>query len=247
MKIKISLSVLCAMMVIAATSVQADGRVTIYSPDGKPVQVLNQIRNLRQLVAEPAFGNYQPGLVISTPEATRQANQALRQTLAKLDAWAKTEKGARAAAVRQVMAQLSELKVTGRQFTSLDPVQVNNNDTANRTLDGEYDLYLASETRTVMLAGPVSGAGVQRWMPGRDVGTYLDGHHYLSGADHDQVTVIDPDGGVRIAHVGAWNYHHIEAQPGSIILVGFSSQALPEGEEDLNNNIVAALTHRIPD
>lgn len=246
MKIKASIFGLCGMIACAATSARADGQVTIYPSDGGQAQVLKQVKDLRQLVADPAFGEYQPGMVIATPAKTRQEQQRLQETLSRLRQWAKSEDWERAAGVQQVIAQLENINVTGRLFTSLDPVLVNNNEKANRSLAGEYSLYQVPEATMVTLLGPVSGAGAQRWQPGREVSDYLAGHDYLSGAEPSEVTVIDPDGAVRPAPVDYWNRRHVEPQPGSIILVGFSARALPEGGEDLNQRIISILTHRMP-
>ncbi|HDC4344004.1 TPA: capsule biosynthesis GfcC family protein [Klebsiella quasipneumoniae subsp. similipneumoniae] len=246
MKIKTSIFGFCGMLAFISAAALADGQVVIYSPGGGHSQTVNQVKDLRQLVADPVFGQYQPGMVIATPAATRQANQELQQTLTRLGNWASREEGERAAAINQVITQLRDIKVTGRQFTSLDPALVNNNDKANRTLSGEYSLYQATEASSVTLLGPVSGTGKLVWQAGRQVSDYLNGHDYLSGAEPSQVTVIDPDGGVRIAPVDYWNRRHVEPQPGSIILVEFSSRALPAGDEDLNQKIISVLTHRMP-
>lgn len=247
MKIKNIMMGFCGMIAVVSGNGWADGRVTIYAPGEKQIQVVKAVKDLRQLAANPAFGAYQPGMAIATPTATRQAEQDRQQTLAQLRVWAGNEEGERAAAINQVINQLTEVKVTGRQFTSLDPALVFNNDAANRLLNGEYSLYQASAADSVMLLGPVSGAGKQLWQPGCQVSDYLSGHDYLSGAERSQVTVIDPDGAVRIAPVDYWNRRHVEPQPGSIILVGFSSWALPGNGKDLNQHIISVLTHRIPD
>ncbi|WGG65753.1 capsule biosynthesis GfcC family protein [Enterobacter ludwigii] len=234
-------------MAAASAPVWGEGRVTVYAPGSSHSQVLNPVKDLRQLVADPAFGQYQPGMVIAVPAATRKTEQDKRQTLNRLQAWAATEDGERAAAIRLVINQLTPVNVTGRQFASLDPDYIRNNDKANRTLAGEYSLYQASAPDQVWLLGPVSGAGKRVWQPGRQVNDYLSGHDFLSGAEHSQVTVIDPDGAVRVAPVDYWNRRHVEPQPGSIILVGFSSWALPGDGDDLNQQIINILTHRIPD
>lgn len=246
---KITTTLICAAGVITAACapVWGEGRVTIYAPGSSHSQVLNQVKDLRQLVADPAFGQYQPGMTIAVPAATRKAEQDKLQTLSRLQAWAATEDGERAAAIRLVINQLTPLKVTGRQFASLDPDFVKNNDKANRPLAGEYSLYQASAPASVWLMGPVSGAGKLVWQPGRQVSDYLSGHDFLSGAQPSQVSVIDPDGAVRVAPVDYWNRRHVEPQPGSIILVGFTSRALPGDGDDLNQQIINILTHRIPD
>ncbi|WP_446924450.1 capsule biosynthesis GfcC family protein [Klebsiella pneumoniae] len=246
MKIKTSIFGFCGILAFTSAVALADGQVVIYSPGGGHSQTINQVKDLRQLVADPAFGQYQSGMVIATPTATRLANQEKQQTLTRLRSWANREEGDRAAAINQVIAQLKNIKVTGRQFTSLDPALVNNNDKANRSLSGDYSLYQASETGSVTLFGPVSRAGTLVWQPGRQVSEYLDGHDYLSGAEPSQVTVIDPDGAVRVAPVDYWNRRHVEPQPGSIIVVSFASGALPADNEDLNQKIISILTHRMP-
>lgn len=246
MKIITSVVGLCGLMSVASASVMADGNVVIYAPGGGHSQVVSQVKDLRQLVNDPAFGQYQPNMVIATPAARQLAKQKFQQTLSRLRGWASHEEGERAAAINQVINQLKDIKVTGRQFTSLDPALVNNNSKANRTLSGNYSLYQASESDSVTLLGPVSGAGKLVWQAGRQVSEYLDGHDYLSGAEPSQVTVIDADGSVRSAPVDYWNRRHVEPQPGSIILVEFAARALPDGDEDLNREIISILTHRMP-
>lgn len=246
---KITTLLVCTAGLLAGISAPAlgEGRVTVYAPGADHGQVSGPVEDLRQLVAAPLFGHYQPGMVIATPAATRKIEQDKRQTLSRLQAWAARESAERAATIRLVANQLSPLRVAGRQFTSLDPDLVKNNDRANRTLSGEYSLYQASASDAVFLMGAISGAGKLIWQPGRAVSEYLSGHDYLSGAERSQMTVIDPDGAVRVAPVDYWNHRHVEPQPGSIILVGFSSRALPGDGDDINQQIITLLTHRIPD
>lgn len=247
MKIKTTLSGVIGILAAITSAAWADGRVEIYAPGASQGHMLSQVKDLRQLTADPAFGQYQPGMVIATPAATRQAEQDKQKVLGQLRAWAASEEGARAAAIQLVIAQLNGTKVAGRQFTSLDPVYIENNNQANRTLVGDYSLYQASASDSVTLMGPISGAGKVVWQPGRSIRDYLGGHDFLSGADLNEVTVIDPEGAVRVAPVAYWNHRHVEALPGSIIVVGFSAWALPGELDDINQHITSVLTHRIPD
>ncbi len=230
-------------------SVFADSQVTVYYPGTTETAQVSHAQNLAQLLASPALNNrsWWPGTVIAEKQATAVAEQQYQQTLTRLKAWAAEEEGDQAAAINQVIRQLTALNVTGRQFTSLDPDWVRLRPQANRRLEGEYRVYTVQQPSTVTVMGAIAGAGKTSWQPGRDTRDYLDGHQRLAGAERNIAVVIAPDGDVKEAPVAYWNHRHTEAAPGSILYIGFSAWALPEQYEDLNQQIISVLTHRIPD
>lgn len=228
---------------------QAESQVTLYAPDGSQTAVVSHAQTLSQLLASPALKDrsWWPGTVIAEPLATAAAQQHYQQTLARLQSWAASEEGERAAAINSVLQQLKAVRVTGRQFVSLDPDWIRLRPEANRRLEGEYSLYTLRRPASVTLAGAIAGSGKVVWQPGRDTREYLAGHARLSGAERNVVTVIAPDGSTQEAPVAYWNHRHVEVAPGSIIYLGFSSWALPAEYRDLNQHIISVLTHRIPD
>ncbi|QKJ88939.1 hypothetical protein PMPD1_4031 [Paramixta manurensis] len=227
----------------------ADSQVTVYYPGTSETAQVSHAQNLAQLLASPALTNrsWWPGTVIAEKMATVVAQQHYQQTLARLRAWAATEEGDQASAINQVITQLSAIKVTGRQFTSLDPDWIRLRPEANRRLEGEYSVYTLQQPDSVTLVGAIGNPGKTPWQPGRDIRDYLEGHDRLTGAERSIAVVIAPNGEVKEAPIAYWNHRHVEAEPGSIIYVGFSSWALPGEYQDLNQHIISVLTHRIPD
>ncbi|SQA98242.1 SLBB-domain like (DUF1017) [Cedecea neteri] len=76
---------------------------------------------------------------------------------------------------------------------------------------------------------------------------YLDDTSLLSGAERSYAWVIYPDGKIEKAPVAYWNKRHIEPSPGSLIFVGFSDRLFSATFDELNQQILNTLTHRIPD
>lgn len=247
MNIKTFLFILCTLPVMAFS----EARVAVYTSasQGQPAQVLSHIKDMRQMMAESDLirQSWSPGTVIAVPAATPEAQQQYLYMQNQLKALRATESGDTQQTINRVIQQLQGLQVTGRQFTTMDADLILNNNAANRLLQGDYRVYTATRPNSVLLLGAVSGAGKQPWVAGRTVREYLANHQFLSGANLNEAVVIDPDGTVRIAPVAYWNYRHVEAQPGSIIWVGFSHWTLPRQYKNLNQNIVSVLALRIPD
>ncbi|WP_336369201.1 capsule biosynthesis GfcC family protein [Rahnella perminowiae] len=227
------------------------GNVTVYTraSQGQPVQTLSHIKDMRQMMAESDLirHSWAPGTVIAVPAATSEAQQQYLNMQNQLKAWSITESGDTQQTINRVIQQLQGLRVTGRQFTPMDADLILNNNAANRQLQGDYRVYTATRADNIWLLGAVSGAGKQPWVAGRTVREYLGEHQFLAGANLNEAVVIDPNGTVRVAPVAYWNYRHVEAQPGSIIWVGFSDWTLPRQYKNLNQSIVSVLAHRIPD
>lgn len=250
MKIKTLVFMLCTLPGMAFS----DASVTVYTgvadpSQGQPAQVLSHIKDMRQMMAESALirHSWAPGTLITVPAATPQAQQQYVHLQNQLKAWAATESGDTGQTINNVIRQLQGVRVIGRQFTSMDADLILNNNAANRRLQGEYSVFVTTRPDKVLLLGAISGAGKQPWVAGRSVSEYLADHQFLSGANRNNAVVIDADGTVRIAPVAYWNQRHVEAQPGSVIWVGFSHWTLPRQYKNLNQNIVSVLALRIPD
>ena len=229
-----SLSALCASV------------VTVHQP-GKTWSA-EPADTLSRLVTQPQLNNvWRQGAVIATPSATLRAQQTQQQVLASLSAWQNRADDERIATIRAVAAQIRSLRIVGRQFVSLDPDAVRTDARGDRSLEGRYDLWLSPAPRTVTLMGAVATPGKLAWRPGASIRDYLQGQLRLAGADRNNVTVIDPDGSTVVAPVAYWNARHIEAEPGAVLWVGFDPRAVPDDFTDLNEQIVALLTRRIPD
>lgn len=240
---------LAGLSLFSAAGAQAAAQVTVHTPHNGGQAELSQITDLSQLVTLPPLqvNTDWRGTFIAERGATAVARQQYQQTLGALRAWRADSSGDRAAAIDEVIRQLSTLKVTGRQFTSLDPDWIRLHPADNRRLEGSYDLWLQAPTDSVLLLGALSGAGKVSWQPGKSVRDYLDGHDALSGAERNFVTVIAPSGATQQVPIAYWNRRHAEVEPGSVIWLGFSSWSLPGSDEDLNDRILSVLTHRIPD
>jgi len=240
---------LAGLSLFSAAEAQAAAQVTVHAPHNGGQAELSQVANLSQLVTLPPLQvntNWR-STFIAERGATAVARQQYQQTLGALRAWRADSSGDRAAAIDEVIRQLSAIKVTGRQFTPLDPDWIRLHPADNRRLEGSYDLWLQAPSDSVLLLGALSGAGKVSWQPGKSVRDYLEGHPSLSGAERNFVTVIAPSGATQQVPVAYWNHRHAEVEPGSVIWLGFSSWSLPGRYEDLNDRLLSVLTHRIPD
>ncbi|PLR32030.1 hypothetical protein CYR32_16005 [Chimaeribacter coloradensis] len=236
-----------------AASVCAQSHVTVYLPAQAGSVTVDGARDLSELVMNPALFNrtWWPGTVIAAPQATAQQQAMKQAVLASLSALAAGFRadgdGDLAAAADNLHQQVSQLRVTGRQFVPLDPDAVRIQPQANRRLEGEYSIYTLQRPTTVRLFGLVENSGPQPFVPGQEAKTYLDSHAPLSGHDKNQLWLIQPDGMTQQVPVAYWNHRRAEPAPGSTLFVGFSAHALPSAYRDLNLRILALLTNRVPD
>jgi len=210
---------------------------------------IDNVASLSALVTHPdlAQGVWWPGAIIATPAATRTAMLDKQLLLNRLESCAANASPEDAHMLRSVKQQLQDIRVTGRQFVSLDPDVVRTKAGADRRLEGEYSLYTYPRPSTVRLMGAVSGAGKLTWQPGAPVSRYLEGHQRLSGGNKSEATVIHPDGHTSVVPVAYWNARHREAEPGSILWVGFDGCSSHDAAGSLSDDIISLLTRRIPD
>ncbi|MGK3143778.1 capsule biosynthesis GfcC family protein [Pantoea sp. C2G6] len=240
---------LAGLSLFSTAGAQAAAQVIVHAPHNSGQAELSQVADLSQLVTLPVLQAHTDWRrsFIAERGASAVAQQQYQQTLGALRAWRGDSSGELAATIDAVIQQLSAMKVTGRQFTPLDPDWIRLHPADNRRLEGSYDLYLQAPSDSVLLLGALSGAGKVSWQPGQSVRDYLADHPSLSGAERNFVTVISPTGTTRQVPIAYWNHRHAEVEPGSIIWLGFSSWSLPGNDEDLNDRILSVLTHRVPD
>lgn len=227
----------------------ADGQVKVHFAGSDEVQQLDRLKNVAELVSTPALQqrSWWSGALIADHASSAVATQNYQRVMAQLHALAADSSGDKAAAINSLIQQLSQIKVAGRLPVKLDADWVRLRPEANRTLQGEYDLWLQPKPINVLLFGLLTQPGSVTWQAGQDVRDYLQGHDRLAGGERSLVTVIAPDGETQSVPVAYWNHRHVEVQPGSIIWRGFSSWALPGAYDDLNQQIITLLSQRIPD
>ncbi|WP_408639714.1 capsule biosynthesis GfcC D2 domain-containing protein [Dryocola boscaweniae] len=236
------------LLTLTSSLALAAGNVTLYPGNHQPPQKLTDVERLADLVAQPSLSRaWWPGAVISERQATAAAEQQHQTLLAALSRFAAQEEGDEAAAINSVRQQLQAIKVTGRQFVDLDPDWVRVRPRSNVPLQGEYSLWAGPQPSTITLMGLVSSPGVKPFVAGRSADEYLDGINRLSGADRSYAWVIYPDGKTEKAPIAYWNKRHVELLPGSILFVGFSGRLFDSDFNELNQQILTSLTHRIPD
>ncbi|MGK3116655.1 capsule biosynthesis GfcC family protein [Candidatus Pantoea formicae] len=241
---KIITPLLAVTAMLTAGNARADSQVTVHGLNGLQI---DHAQNLAQLVTHPALHTWWPGTVIAERGATAVVQQQQKQLLEEMRIWQADSGESLAATIGAVIHQLSAVQVTGRQFTPLDPDWVRLRPEANRTLQGNYDLFTLPQPTQVLVLGALEHPGKESWQPGRTVRDYLATHDHLSGAERSFATVIAPSGQTQQVPIAYWNQRHVEVQPGSIIWLGFTSWSLPWGKADLNTRMLSVLTHRIPD
>ncbi|MCU6663528.1 capsule biosynthesis GfcC D2 domain-containing protein [Silvania hatchlandensis] len=245
MKIRASAAALCMLMAPLAWSA---GTVQVYLPGQNEAKTLSQAAHLIDLVGQPRLANsWWPGAVISERQATVLAEQQHHALLARLTGIAGQESGDEAAAINTLRQQLQALKVTGRQQVNLDPDAVRVAEGGNPPLEGDYTLWIVAKPSTVTVMGLVSSPGKKPFTPGRDVASYLDDQHLLSGAEPSYAWIIYPDGRTQQVPVGYWNKRHVEPMPGSTIFVGVADHLWTKRYDGLNADMIRSLTQRIPD
>ncbi len=235
-------------LLFASAFTHAESTVTVYTQSQAQPQVITDAARLADIVTNPALSRtWWPAAVISTRQASAAEEQKHQQLLARLTEVAADEGGDDGAAINGLRQQLSAMHVTGRQFVNLDPDWVRLRPQSNVPLQGEYSLWAGPQPTTITLVGLVSSPGVKPFTPGRSVDDYLDDVSLLSGAERSYAWVIYPDGKIEKAPVAYWNKRHREPSPGSIIFVGFSNHLFSSTFDELNQQILNTLTHRIPD
>lgn len=218
-----------------------DSVVTINGPQsGQQIRVEN-VQTLAQLVTSPevSANAWWPGAIITTSAASLKAKAQQQYVLRQLSVWEEQAKAPLAATLRSVKAQLASVTVVGRLRVNLDPDVVRTQPHANVSLQGEYQFYLTPRPDSVTLLGAIDSPGEQRWLPATSVRDYFKGHVFLAGAETSHVTVISPSGEHNVAPIALWNDLHREAEPGSVIWVGFA-----EDERGLNEQIIRLLAQR---
>lgn len=226
----------------------AAGTVAVYPASHQSPEKITGVDRLADLVTQPSLiRTWWPGAVISERQASSIAEQQHQQLLARLVRFAAQDSGDDAAAINSVRQQLQAIKVTGRQFVNLDPDWVRVHPRSNVPLQGEYSLWAGPQPSTITLVGLVSSPGVKPFVAGRTADDYLAGVNTLSGADRNFAWVVYPNGETRKAPVAYWNKRHVELLPGSILFVGFSDRLFDSDFNELNQQILTSLTHRIPD
>ncbi|WP_236127712.1 capsule biosynthesis GfcC family protein [Cedecea colo] len=240
---------LSAVMLAFSGHALADSIVTVHDTRNGHERFIKQAQTLAQLVTEPSLIDsvWWPGALIAMPSASMQAQAQYQAAMKQLAAWKAQAVPQQAATIAAVEAQMRTVRVAGRQFVSLDPDVVRLNAAHNLQLTGDYTLWVGGRPDTVTVMGALDGAGPQPWQAGKSIRQYLQGHARLAGADKNVAVVIRPDGSTQTAPVAYWNSRHIEAEPGSLIWVGFSSWALPREFASLNEHLISVLTRRIPD
>ena len=215
--------------------------VTVYGPDAEQQIKVEGAQDLALLVTSPKLSAqlWWPGAIIATAPATQEAKAQQRSVLHQLALWEKQAKAPLAATLRSVREQLARIAVVGRQFVDLDPDVVRTQAHANVRLKGEYQLYLTPRPNTITLLGAIDSPGELLWQPGISVRDYFKGQRFLAGADSSNVTVISPSGQHYSAPIAQWNARHREAEPGSLIWIGFADDA-----RGLNEKIVRLLAQR---
>ncbi|MGK9175645.1 capsule biosynthesis GfcC family protein [Yokenella regensburgei] len=233
---------LCAPLALAA------GTIEVHTAGDTKPRTLTDAAHLIDVVGQPRLAqSWWPGAVISERQATAVATERQQALLGRLRSLAAEESGDDAAAVNALSHQVAALKITGRQQVNLDPDVVRVRAGANPPLEGHYSLWVGPRPDTITIFGLVSSPGKKAFTPGRDVVSYLDEMHLLSGADKNDAWLIYPNGRTKKVPVAYWNRRHVEPMPGSTIFVGFSPALWGDRYETLNADILHSLTHRIPE
>ncbi|MAD74868.1 MAG: hypothetical protein CML20_08790 [Rheinheimera sp.] len=110
---------------------------------------------------------------------------------------------------------------------------------------GVYKLQLMVRPETVQFWGAIEKDVVVPHNGATSISEYLTAIERTAYADASVVYVIQPDGTVIKVGVANWNRQHIEAMPGALVFVPFESEWFSSELEQLNQNLLALVLHRV--
>jgi len=153
-------------------------------------------------------------------------------------------KGDKRQAVLNLVAQLQQLQIGQRIFTSLDYDQIRVNSAQNPLVSQGMTLVLPPRPSTLLVTGAVLQTKWVTWQERFDAESYLEQVVSISSSDNNEAWIIQPDGKVEQHPIAYWNQNHLDIAPGAAIYLGFSS--LPSEFSTINEDIVNLLRNRAP-
>ncbi|RWX57629.1 polysaccharide synthesis [Photobacterium chitinilyticum] len=167
-----------------------------------------------------------------------------QHVISQLELLAAHWKGDKRQAVLSLVAQLQQLQIGQRIFTSLDYDQIRVNSAQNPLVSQSMTLVLPPRPNSVLITGAVLQTKWVTWQERFDANNYLEHVVSISSSDNSEAWVIQPDGKVEQHPIAYWNQNHLDIAPGAAIYLGFSS--LPAEFSTINKDIVNLLRNRAP-
>lgn len=217
---------------------------TIYLPDGER---LDKFYTKEQLPIKDA--DWQTALLTNPARQAQFESEAisLKSKLSSLEnRWLLNDEPELVESIRQLKHELFQINVTGRIPAQLDPDLIRLRAEYNRPLVGRYTLYMGRHTDDLYLVGLINGKSTAKLHSGWSVENYIADVNHLAGADLSYGYLIHGNGEWQKVPLAYWNKKHIEPSAGSTLFVGFNMSVLPDDIFDLNEQIAAYISNRIP-
>lgn len=246
---KASLLLLASLASGATLATQVTVMPAHANESAKTLTLPDQAR-LDSLLAEPGLPTWSPQYSrISTPALDAQQQAMQQRILSELQQLADNQQVGIAiqSDARQLLQQLSGLKVAGRLPATLDSDQVRIRPADNPLLAGEYHLYLANrpQQNRVTLFGLSQGPAYVEQQSGSSIRDLLVNQSLPSHAEQKFVYLCQPDGEMTAVPVAYWNQLHREAMPGAALYIGFDESNSDYDFHSLNQSIAALIAARI--
>lgn len=138
--------------------------------------------------------------------------------------------------------QVKRWDIGYREFLPLDLDLVRDHPELNPRLLGEYELLIPSRKNVIIIEGLLFKPRVVEFSSAHKLSELLDHAQTLSTASNSYAWIIYPDGHYERFGYAYWNNQNPNLVPGSVVFVGFKSEA-PELME-LERKIVKLISMR---
>lgn len=172
--------------------------------------------------------------------------QELLKVLANLKQAYLLDDEAELAASTEALSQDVKNWVLAEQlFLALDPDKVRAKPALNPMLRaGQYLLQVETRSETITVAGFAQNTEVQ-FINAADASDYFAGIKPLAGASSSFLYILPAAQQVIQAKIGLWNSQRQDVPAGAILYVPFEQRNLPSEFENLNQQIIELLQHRV--
>ena len=178
--------------------------------------------------------------------APEQQRQELLNTLAKLkQVYLQDDEAELAATTEHLLQEVKNWVLAEQLFLALDPDVVRAKVALNPKLRaGQYLLLVAKRPDTVTVAGLTQNNELPL-LNAADATDYAEQIKPLAGASSSFLYILPAGKSFILAKTGLWNWQRQDVPVGALLYVPFEQRVLPAEFEDLNQQIVELLQHRV--
>jgi hypothetical protein len=172
--------------------------------------------------------------------------QALLQRLGELQQLYTTDGDTELAlSVKALAEQVKSWQLAKQLLLVLDPEKMRTKAQFNPKLwPGQYSLYLKERPAAVTVAGLAKNSETPL-LEAADAADYLDSLQLTAGASSSFLYILPAQQQPLLAKTGWWNWKRQDVPAGALLFVPFEQRVLPADFDNLNQQIVELLQHRV--